>query len=105
MNGTTSSTKPVAAVALKRFPDENRIVLQRYYNRDNNEVVEFSVLHQSIGEFMLLRKSICLSTTRMTNSFCPGCGCGHGGVHECSSTTVSAISHHGDPCKPLRRRM
>ena len=31
------------------------IVLKWHHNRDNNEVVEFSVLHEDIREFMFLR--------------------------------------------------
>ena len=42
------------------FPTNNIIVRQGYYNRDNNEVVEFSVLHQDMRKFMFLRKSVCL---------------------------------------------
>ena len=38
----------------------NRIVRYWHYNRDNNEVVELPVTHQSITAFMLLRKSVCL---------------------------------------------
>ena len=31
-------------------------MLKWHHNRDNNEVVEFSVLHEDIREFMFLRK-------------------------------------------------
>ena len=31
-------------------------MLKWHHNRDNNEVVEFSLLHEDIGEFMFLRK-------------------------------------------------
>src|SRR5580704_19487106 len=35
----------------------NRIVRHWHYNRENNEVVELPVAHQSIKEFMFLRKT------------------------------------------------
>lgn len=36
----------------------NSIVLLGHYNRENNEVAEFTVPHQSITALMLLRKSV-----------------------------------------------
>jgi len=39
-------------------------VLKWHHNRDNNEVVEFSVLHEDIREFMFLRKSVCLMRSK-----------------------------------------
>ena len=42
----------------------NSIVLSEHYNRENNEVVEFPVPHQSITAFMLLRKSVCLMRSK-----------------------------------------
>jgi hypothetical protein len=35
------------------FPTNNRIVLQWQYNRENNEFVEFSILHQNIAEICM----------------------------------------------------
>src|SRR4029077_8725087 len=49
---------------LKRSPTNNRIVRHWHYNRENNEVVELPVAHQSITEFMLLRKSVCLMRSK-----------------------------------------
>jgi len=46
------------------FPTNNRIVRHQHYNRENNEVVELPVAHQSITEFMLLRKSLCLMRSK-----------------------------------------
>jgi NADPH:quinone reductase-like Zn-dependent oxidoreductase len=37
---------------------------QWYYYRDNNEVVECSVLYQDIGRYMLLRKSVGLMRSK-----------------------------------------
>ena len=50
------------------LPTNNKIVRNRHYNRENNEVVELPVAHQSITEFVLLRKSryITTVTRRMT---------------------------------------
>jgi hypothetical protein len=33
-------------------------VRDQHYNRENNEVVEFSDLHEDISKFMFLRKSV-----------------------------------------------
>jgi len=55
---------PVKRALLKHAPTNNGIVLQWYYYRDNNEVVELSALHQNIREYMFLRKS--WVTRRMT---------------------------------------
>jgi hypothetical protein len=44
------------------LPTNNSIVLRRYHNRDNNEVVECSVVHQNICEFMFLRNSGYITT-------------------------------------------
>ena len=41
---------------LNRSPKHTENVRHRHYNRENNEVVEFPVAHQSIAELMLLRK-------------------------------------------------
>ena len=46
------------------LPTNNIIVLKWHHNRDNNEVVEFSVLHEDIREFMFLRKSVCLMRSK-----------------------------------------
>ena len=37
------------------LPTNDIIVLKWHHNRDNNEVVEFSILHEDIREFMFLR--------------------------------------------------
>ena len=37
------------------LPTTDIIVLKWHHNRDNNEVVEFSILHEDIREFMFLR--------------------------------------------------
>ena len=46
------------------LPTNNRIVLKWHHNRENNEVVEFYVLHEDIREFMFLRKSVCLMRSK-----------------------------------------
>ncbi len=46
------------------LPTNTRIVRQWHYNRDNNEVVELSILHQNIKEYIFLRKSICLMRSK-----------------------------------------
>ena len=46
------------------LPTNNIIVLKWHHNRDYNEVVEFSVLHEDIREFMFLRKSVCLMRSK-----------------------------------------
>ena len=50
--------------ALAFFRRINRIVRKWHHNRDNNEVVEFSLLHEDIREFMFLRKSVCLMRSK-----------------------------------------
>src|SRR6266403_1190088 len=50
--------------ALAFFRRINRIVRKWQHNRDNNEVVEFSLLHEDIREFMFLRKSVCLMRSK-----------------------------------------
>ena len=40
----------------------NGIVRPRHYNRDNNELVRSSIVHQNVGEFMFLQKSGFLTT-------------------------------------------
>ena len=52
MNGCTGDGPRMGELyegLLKGSPANKRIVLKRYYNRDNNEVVEFFVLHQDIA--------------------------------------------------------
>jgi hypothetical protein len=39
-------------------------VRKGHYNRENNEVVEFPVLHEDIREFMFLWKSVCLMRSK-----------------------------------------
>src|SRR3984885_4962933 len=67
---------------LKRVPDEYIIVRSWHYNRENNEVVELPVAHQSITEFMQLRKSVCLMRCKFGRRAVPT---------RCALTSISAL--------------
>jgi hypothetical protein len=45
-----------------------------HHNRENNEVVEFSVLHEDIREFVFLRKSACILNWTAVDVGEPGSG-------------------------------